>query len=299
MPDKLTGVLWTWGVVSPHGSLGCPAHTPTALSLQGETSSGAGSVIPATPESAAGMFRRADGLPAWEHLTVIHWRRKWQPTPVFLPGESQGRGSLVGCRLWGRTESDTTEATEQQKQQHPRRETWKWSLTTPHPSPWYISHPQALMLLLYLSQVFLLSSQPCLSWIPQCLIGIVTRPVSSLSPLIHISAFQNDISKTQIWLDHSPAANLSIAPHYPQENSPDACQRTQGLAWPGPYQPPCLTAHPSSSSSWPTPCLSFLRVFCVCWHPCLCSCQIGSPPFFYLKISSYLLYEAFLTIPQI
>ena len=29
----------------------------------------------------------------------------------FLPGESQGRGSRVGCRLWGRTESDTTEAT--------------------------------------------------------------------------------------------------------------------------------------------------------------------------------------------
>src|SRR5574337_202833 len=39
----------------------------------------------------------------------MHWRRKWQPTPVFLPGESQGRGSLVGCRLWGCTESDTTE----------------------------------------------------------------------------------------------------------------------------------------------------------------------------------------------
>jgi len=37
--------------------------------------------------------------------------KKWQPTPVFLPGESQGRGSLVGCHLWGRTESDTTEAT--------------------------------------------------------------------------------------------------------------------------------------------------------------------------------------------
>ena len=44
-------------------------------------------------------------------LTFIHWRRKWQPTPVFLPGESQGRGSLVGCRLWGHTESDTTEVT--------------------------------------------------------------------------------------------------------------------------------------------------------------------------------------------
>ena len=36
-------------------------------------------------------------------FTFMHWRRKWQPTPVFLPGESQGWGSLVGCRLWGRT----------------------------------------------------------------------------------------------------------------------------------------------------------------------------------------------------
>ena len=44
-------------------------------------------------------------------LDIINWRRKWQPTPLFLPGESQGRGSLVDCRLWGRTESDTTEAT--------------------------------------------------------------------------------------------------------------------------------------------------------------------------------------------
>ena len=44
-------------------------------------------------------------------FTFMHWRRKWQPTPVFLPGESQGWQSLVGCRLWGRTESDTTEAT--------------------------------------------------------------------------------------------------------------------------------------------------------------------------------------------
>ena len=46
----------------------------------------------------------------------MHWRRKWQPTPVFLPEESQGGGSLVGYRLWGRTESDTTEATQQQQQ---------------------------------------------------------------------------------------------------------------------------------------------------------------------------------------
>ena len=50
-------------------------------------------------------------------LTFMHWRRKWQPTPVFLPGESLGGGCLVGCRIWGHTESDTTEATQQQQQQ--------------------------------------------------------------------------------------------------------------------------------------------------------------------------------------
>ena len=38
------------------------------------------------------------------------------PTPVCLPGESQGWGSLVGCHLWGRTESVTTEAMQQQQQ---------------------------------------------------------------------------------------------------------------------------------------------------------------------------------------
>ena len=50
-------------------------------------------------------------------FTFMHWKRQWQPTPVFLPGESQGRRHLVGCHLWGRTESDTTEATQQQQQQ--------------------------------------------------------------------------------------------------------------------------------------------------------------------------------------
>ena len=48
-------------------------------------------------------------------FTFMHWRRKWQPTPVFLRGESQGWGSLVGCRLRGRTELDVTEATQQQQ----------------------------------------------------------------------------------------------------------------------------------------------------------------------------------------
>ena len=48
-------------------------------------------------------------------FTFMHWRRKWQPTPVFLLGESRGRGSLVGCCLWGCTESDMTEAMQQRK----------------------------------------------------------------------------------------------------------------------------------------------------------------------------------------
>ena len=39
-------------------------------------------------------------------FTFLHWRRKWQPTPVFLPGESQGRGSLVGC-VYGVAQSRT------------------------------------------------------------------------------------------------------------------------------------------------------------------------------------------------
>ena len=43
-----------------------------------------------------------------------HWRRKWQPTPVLLPEESQGWRNLVGYRLWGCIESDMTEATQQQ-----------------------------------------------------------------------------------------------------------------------------------------------------------------------------------------
>ena len=43
-----------------------------------------------------------DSVTSLSLLTFMHWRRKRQPTPVFLPGESQGRRSLVGCHLWGR-----------------------------------------------------------------------------------------------------------------------------------------------------------------------------------------------------
>ena len=62
-------------------------------------------------QSVGSLRIRHDRAISLSLFTFMHWRRKWQPAPVFLPGESQGRGSLVGCRLWGRTESDTTEAT--------------------------------------------------------------------------------------------------------------------------------------------------------------------------------------------
>ena len=57
-------------------------------------------------------------------FTFMHWGWKWQSTPVFLPGGSQGWGSLVACHLWGHTESDTTEVTQQQEMVKDR-EAWR------------------------------------------------------------------------------------------------------------------------------------------------------------------------------
>ena len=62
-------------------------------------------ILPNIPQRYLGLYCQI-----YLFIDVL-WRRKWQPTPVFLPGESQGWGSLVGCRLWGHTESDATEAT--------------------------------------------------------------------------------------------------------------------------------------------------------------------------------------------
>ena len=71
------------------------------------------------PMDGGAWWAAVHGVPkSWTRLsdftftfTSMHWRRKWQPTPVFLPGESQARGSLVGCRLCGCTESERTEVT--------------------------------------------------------------------------------------------------------------------------------------------------------------------------------------------
>ena len=72
---------------------------------------------PGRLQSMGSQRVRHDWATSLSLFTFMCWRRKWQPTPVFLPGESQGQGSLVSCHLWGRTESDTTEATQQQQQQ--------------------------------------------------------------------------------------------------------------------------------------------------------------------------------------
>ena len=90
-----------------------PPFTEKAMALHSSTLTWK---IPWTEEpgrlqSMGSQRVRHDWATSLSLFTFMHWRRKWQPTPVFLPGESQGRGSLVGCCLWGRTESDTTEAT--------------------------------------------------------------------------------------------------------------------------------------------------------------------------------------------
>ena len=59
----------------------------------------------------SGRLQSMGSLEVRHDFTFMHRRRKWQPTPVFLPGESQGWESRVGCHLWGRTESNMTEAT--------------------------------------------------------------------------------------------------------------------------------------------------------------------------------------------
>ena len=66
---------------------------------------------PVRLRSIGSLRVRHDWATSLSLFTFMHWRRKWQPTPVFLPGESQGRGSLVGCHLWGHTDLDMTEVT--------------------------------------------------------------------------------------------------------------------------------------------------------------------------------------------
>ena len=62
---------------------------------------------PGKLQSMGSLGVRHDLATSLSLFTFMHWRRKWQPTPVFLPGESRGRGSLVACRLSGVAQSRT------------------------------------------------------------------------------------------------------------------------------------------------------------------------------------------------
>ena len=64
---------------------------------------------PQHPQESSDLFFNPGGFMPYLYSTQIHWRRKWQPTAVLLPGKSHGRRSLVGYRPWGHKESDMTE----------------------------------------------------------------------------------------------------------------------------------------------------------------------------------------------
>ena len=101
-------LLWRTGIADVYDILAEKAMTPHSSTLawkipwMGE---------PGRLQSMGSLRVGHDWATSLSLFTLMHWRRKWKPTPVLLSGESQGRGNLVGCRLWGRTESDTTEAT--------------------------------------------------------------------------------------------------------------------------------------------------------------------------------------------
>ena len=99
----------------------------------------------------------------------MHWRRKWQPTPVFSPGESQGRGSLVGCHLWGRTVG------------HDWRDIAEWDYHYTHTHSYSTSHPKQNTSLDLKSQIPL-RYYPLLA--PTIQLQSILLVVSTPSPLI-------------------------------------------------------------------------------------------------------------------
>ena len=114
--------LWCWllgnkvqsDLKEAHGLSGEGNGNPLQYSCLENQSHGQRSLVGCCPQGRTEL----DTTEVTQHA-CMHWRRKWQPTPVVLPGVSQGQRSLVGCCLWGCTESNTTKATQQQQQQQP------------------------------------------------------------------------------------------------------------------------------------------------------------------------------------
>ena len=106
----------TWEAhIYMHVCISCMYYMPSEKAMAPRSSTLAWKIPwteePGRLQSVGSLRVRHDRATSVSLFTFLLWRRKWQPTPVFLPGESQGWGSLVGCRLWGHTESDTTEVT--------------------------------------------------------------------------------------------------------------------------------------------------------------------------------------------
>ena len=178
-----------------------------------------------------------------------YWRRKWQPTPVFLPGESQGQGRLVGCHLWGRTESDTTEATQQQQQQQSQgaKENTgslyylRRSLTLVYVFNSYVSPTH---LALWSPCIFalnpLIAEDPELS--PQCVLPL--RPEPSASPAVEfpfLSYFTNS---------YAVAVNCSAGVVGDAGSIPGS-RRSPGVGNGNPLQYSCLKNLMDRGAWWP------------------------------------------------
>ena len=98
------------------------------------------SINPTTSDGLPPMTQQVKNLPAMQEMQEtwvgkIPWSRKWQPTPVFLPGESYGQRNLVGYSPRGHKESDMTEWLSMHTLQHPGL--WPW------PHPWWLGSNEA------------------------------------------------------------------------------------------------------------------------------------------------------------
>ena len=97
--DRLSSkFLGCWALKLLENQMPLPLPLLADNALKGGTS---GTLLPMQ------VRRKRRGFDPW--VGKIPWSGAWQPTPVFLPGESRGERSLVGYSPWGRTESDTTE----------------------------------------------------------------------------------------------------------------------------------------------------------------------------------------------
>ena len=102
-----------------------------------------GGVVIKSPPASAGDAKDSSSIPG---LGRFPCRRKWQPTPVFLPGESHGQRNLVGYSLYGHKESDTTEC--------PFQVLWQSKLELGCPSVFHFCHLSHILLSVLLKTDF-------------------------------------------------------------------------------------------------------------------------------------------------